>query len=72
VRQMAVVARADTWSEDKRHRTLQLTPAGVPLVEVDERTALLRDADGTWRSAGAGEASVWVGGHQADLRALPA
>ena len=72
VRQMAVVARADTWSEDKLHRTLQLAPAGVPLVEVDERTALFRDADGTWRSAGAGEASVWVGGHQADLGALPA
>ena len=71
VQQLAVVARADTWSEDKLHRTLQLTPAGVPLVEVDERTALLRDADGTWRSAGAGEVSVWVGGHQADLRALP-
>ena len=72
VRQMAVVARADTWSEDKLHRTLQLTPAGVPLVEIDERTALLRDAGGTWRSAGAGEVSVWVGGHQADLHALPA
>ena len=71
VQQLAVVARADTWSEDKLHRTLQLTPTGVPLVEVDERTALLRDADGTWRSAGAGEVSVWVGGHQADLRALP-
>ena len=72
VRQMAVVARADTWSEDKLHRTLQLTPAGVPLVEVDERTALVRDGDGGWRSAGAGEVSVWVGGHQADLGALPA
>jgi cyanophycinase len=71
VRQLAVVARADTWSEDKLHRTLQLTPAGVPLVEVDERTALLRDPDGTWRSAGAGDVSVWVGGHQTDLGALP-
>jgi len=71
VQQLAVVARADTWSEDKLHRTLQLTPAGVPLVEVDERTALIRDADGTWRSAGVGGVSVWVGGHQADLGALP-
>ena len=70
--QLAVVPRADTWSEDKLHRTLQLTPAGVPLVEVDERTALLRDSDGTWRSGGAGAVSVWVGGHQADLGALPA
>ncbi len=71
VQQLAVVARADTWSEDKLHRTLQLTPGGVPLVEIDERTALLRDGDGAWRSAGAGEVSVWVGGHQADLSALP-
>jgi len=71
VQQLAVVARADTWSEDKLHRTLQLTPGGVPLVEIDERTALLRDGDGAWRSAGAGAVSVWVGGHQADLSALP-
>lgn len=67
---LAVVPRADTWSEDKLHRTLQLTPVGVPLVEVDERTALIRDAAG-WRSAGVGSVSVWVDGHQADLGALP-
>jgi cyanophycinase len=72
LQQVAVVARADTWSEDKLHRTLQLTPPGVPLVEVDERTALIREPDGTWRSAGAGSVSVWLDGHQADLAALPA
>jgi cyanophycinase len=71
VQQLAVVARADTWSEDKLHRTLQLTPAGVPLVEIDERTALIREARGAWRSAGAGGVSVWIDGHQADLSALP-
>jgi cyanophycinase len=69
--QLAVVARADTWSEDKLHRTLQLTPAGVPLVEVDERTALLRDGEGEWRAAGVGGISVWIDGHQADLASLP-
>jgi cyanophycinase len=68
---LAVVARADTWSEDKLHRTLQLTPAGVPLVEVDERTALLRDGEKGWRAAGVGGVSVWLDGHQADLAALP-
>lgn len=71
VPRLAVVARADTWSEDKLHRTLQLTLPGVPLVEVDERTALIRDADGSWRQAGAGSVSVWLDGHQADLSALP-
>jgi cyanophycinase len=70
--QIAVVARADTWSEDKLHRTLQLTPSGVPLVEVDERTALIRDPDGGWRASGAGAASVWIDGHQADLDQLRA
>ena len=65
--QLAVVPRADTWSEDKLHRTLQLTPAGVTLVEVDERTALIRDADGTWRTAGVGHVSVWLDGAEADL-----
>jgi cyanophycinase len=68
---LAVVARADTWSEDKLHRTLQLTPAGVPLVEVDERTALLRDAVGPWRAAGVGGVSVWIDGHEADVAELP-
>jgi cyanophycinase len=68
---IAVVGRADTWSEDKLHRTLQLTPAGVPLVEIDERTALIRGAEGGWRAAGVGEASIWVDGRRADLAALP-
>ena len=77
IRQFTLVARADTWSEDKLHRTLQLTPAGVPLVEVDERTALIRDGDRggegdhAWRAAGAGSVSVWLDGHQADLPDLP-
>jgi cyanophycinase len=69
--QLAVVPRADTWSEDKLHRTLQLTPAGVALVEVDERTALIRDPDGTWRADGAGTVSVWKDGHRSDPGALP-
>jgi cyanophycinase len=69
--QIAVVARADTWSEDKLRRTLQLTPAGVPLVEIDERTALIRDPAGGWRVDGVGAVSVWRDGHEADLGALP-
>ena len=40
-------------------------PGGVALAEVDERTALIRDPDGTWRAAGVGSVSVWRDGHQA-------
>lgn len=68
---IAVVGRADTWSEDKLHRTLQLTPAGVPLVEIDERAALVWDSDRGWRAEGAGEVSVWVDGDRAGLDDLP-
>jgi cyanophycinase len=69
--QIAVVARADTWSDDKLRRTLQLTPAGVPLAEIDERTALIRDPGAAWRVDGVGAVSVWRDGQEADLRALP-
>jgi cyanophycinase len=68
---LAVVPRADTWSEDKLHRTLQLTPAGVALVEVDERTALIRDPDCTWHAAGVGAVSVWLDGKEAGVGDLP-
>jgi cyanophycinase len=71
VAQLGLVPRADTWSEDKLHRTLQLAPADLPVAAVDERTALLRDPDGTWRVEGPGDVRVWVDGRTADLSALP-
>jgi cyanophycinase len=75
VSQLGLVPRADTWSDDKLHRTRQLAPAGVPVALVDERTALVRDDEGagpaTWRAEGAGKVSVWIDGHEADLAALP-
>ena len=33
VGQLGLVPRADTWSDDKLHRTRQLAPAGVPVVD---------------------------------------
>ncbi|HLU42855.1 MAG TPA: Type 1 glutamine amidotransferase-like domain-containing protein [Microthrixaceae bacterium] len=71
VSQLGFVPRADTWSEDKLHRTLQLAPPDLPVAGVDERTALLRDPDGTWHAAGAGNVRVWVNGKAAELTALP-
>jgi cyanophycinase len=75
VGQLGLVPRADTWSDDKLHRTRQLAPAGVPVALIDERTALIRDHQGaapaTWREQGVGKVSVWIDGHEADLSALP-
>jgi cyanophycinase len=68
---MAVIPHHDTWSEDKERRTLKIAPASLPIAGIDERTALLRDADGRWRVAGAGRVSVYRAGAATDLDALP-
>jgi cyanophycinase len=69
--QLAVIPHADTWSEDKRHRTLQLAPKGLPVVGVDERTALVRSSAGTWSTDGAGKVRIWVDAAERDLDVLP-
>ncbi|HEY2813629.1 MAG TPA: Type 1 glutamine amidotransferase-like domain-containing protein [Acidimicrobiales bacterium] len=68
---VAVVPHHDTWSEEKAHRTLQLAPKGLIVVGVDERTAVIRDPDRTWRAEGAGDVSVWRDGAELSLSALP-
>lgn len=68
---LAVVPRADTWSDDKAHRTLQLAPHGLIVAAIDERTALLRDAKGAWRAEGAGQVAIWRDREPLDLTALP-
>ncbi len=71
VAQLAVIPNYDSWSPEKAHRTLELAPDGLPVVGIAERSAVLRHPDGTWQSAGAGEVSVFVDGHEAALDALP-
>ena len=68
---LAVVPHADTWSEDKLHRTQVLAPKATPVAGVDERTALVRSPDGTWEAVGVGGVRVWLAGQPADLSSLP-
>jgi cyanophycinase len=70
VSQLAVLPHYDTWSEEKAHRTVQLATGHLRIAAVDERTALIRDPGGTWRSAGAGGVTVYVDGRPAGLEAL--
>ena len=46
----------------KLHRTVAMAPAGLPVVALPARTALIHDPGGTWRSEGAGTPAVFVGG----------
>ena len=68
---LAVVPHANTWSDDKLHRTQSLAPKATPVVGIDERTALIRSPEGAWSSAGAGSVRIWLGGQPAELDALP-
>lgn len=47
---------------EKLHRSVVLAPRDLPVAGIPERTALLRDPDGGWRSAGAGSVAVYLGG----------
>ncbi|HWH35557.1 MAG TPA: Type 1 glutamine amidotransferase-like domain-containing protein [Acidimicrobiales bacterium] len=64
-------AEADVTHDHLHHRTLELAGAGLAVAAISERSALLRDPDGTWRAGGAGPVRVFVDGHEAGLSALP-
>jgi cyanophycinase len=69
--QVAVIPHHNTWSEEKAKRTITLAPKGLPIVGIDERTALIRGVDGAWSVAGVGGVVVFQNGHEAGLEALP-
>jgi cyanophycinase len=71
IEQLAIVPHHNTWSSDKEHRTLLLSPKGLAIAGIDEATALLRDPSGSWRSEGVGSVRVFRDGKPADLGALP-
>lgn len=69
---VTVVPHHDHWSEDASHRTRKMTPSGLVLAGVDERTALIRDGGGRWRAEGAGAVVLFRDGQPAMLDDLPA
>ena len=69
--QVAIIPHHDTWSPEKAKRTITLAAKGVPVVAIDERTALIRDREGAWSVQGVGSVVVFQDGHEAGLEALP-
>ena len=75
---VAVVPHFGDGHEDghgqKMHRSVLLAPRDIPVVGIPERTALVRDPTGSWRSAGEEPVSVFLDGAPAaeGLGALPA
>lgn len=70
IEQLAVLPHYDTWSQEKAERTVQLATGHLRIAAIDERTALVREPDGTWRTAGAGAVTVYVDGRPAGIDAL--
>jgi cyanophycinase len=74
---IAVVPHFGDTHEDghgeKLHRSVLLAPAGTPVAGIPERTALIRDPEGGWRTAGEGRVAVYLDGARAEagLGALP-
>lgn len=72
VEHLAVVPHAPSASFPTEHRrTLDLADEATTIVGIDERTALLRAGDGSWRHAGAGDVTLWRAGAEVDLATLP-
>ncbi|MGH9278857.1 MAG: Type 1 glutamine amidotransferase-like domain-containing protein [Acidimicrobiales bacterium] len=71
VAQVAVIPHHNTWSPEKARRTIKLAPRGLPVVAIDEQTALLRRPDGDWLVEGAGQVVVFCDGKESTLDALP-
>lgn len=71
VEQLTVIPHFGAENAEKVHRSIALAAPGLPVVGIPERTALVRDPDGSWRQAGEGEVQVFVDGERADFGALP-
>ncbi len=65
---------AEDGTGEKMHRSVLLAPRDTPVVGIPERTALIRDTGGSWRSSGAGDVAVFLAGAPAPdgMDSLPA
>ncbi len=74
VEQLAVAPHHHPGGSHLLWRTLELAPVGVAVAGIPERTALLRERDGSWRAAGAAakDVTIYLDGKVVGLGALPA
>lgn len=68
---IAAMTKTHEWHHETKRRTIQLATKGVPIVAVDDATAVMRSPDATWSVAGVGTATVYVDGEEASISRLP-
>ena len=69
VQNLAVFPNHGTAADHLRERSIDLLPKGATLVGIDDRTALIREAAGAWRTAGAGVVTVYTGPETREYKA---
>jgi len=65
------MTKTHDWHHETKRRTIQLATKNVPLVAVDDATAVMRSPSGKWSVAGVGTATVYLNGEESDLSQLP-
>jgi cyanophycinase len=70
IEHLALLPHYDTWSQEKAERTVELATGHLRIAAIDERTALIREPDGAWRTAGVGGVTVYVDGRPAGIETL--
>ena len=68
---MAAMTKTADWHHETKRRTIQLATKGLPVVAVDDATAVLRSPKGKWSVVGVGSATVYCDGNEAGLNLLP-
>ncbi|MFZ0664805.1 MAG: Type 1 glutamine amidotransferase-like domain-containing protein [Acidimicrobiales bacterium] len=71
IEQLAVIPHFGDENSAKVHRSLVLAAPGVPVVGIPEKTALIRQPDGSWSESGQGKVQVFVSGKPAAMSSLP-
>jgi cyanophycinase len=67
---VTVLPAHETWSPERSRRTRELAPSGVPVVNLDTGTAVIRGPQG-WVRAGEGAVRIYCDGVEVDLSTLP-
>ncbi|MEY2426491.1 MAG: cyanophycinase [Actinomycetota bacterium] len=68
---MAAMTTTHEWGPETKRRTIQLATKGLPLVAVDDATAVMRSPKGEWSVVGVGTATVYVDGAEVEISRLP-
>ena len=68
---LAAMTKTHEWTPETKKRTIQLANKGLPVVAVDDATAVLRSPTGEWSVVGVGTATVYKDSKEVKLSQLP-